>query len=91
MANLFQQGQSVAEQQRPAQGQQTQPQNPNPMQLLQSLRQNPVQVMKQAGYDIPENLAGNPLGIWNHLVSTGQVQQARAAQIQAMAQRMGRR
>lgn len=79
MANLFPQGQPA---QPPAQ---------NPMQLLQSLRQNPVAVMKQAGYDIPQELAGNPLGIWNHLVQTGQVQQARAAQIQAMAQRMGQR
>ena len=80
MANLFQQGQ---------QGQPV-PQM-NPMQLLQQLRQNPVSVMKNYGYDIPQELAGNPLGIWNHLVSTGQVQQGRAAQIQAMAQRMGRR
>ena len=80
MANLF--------------GQQVQAQPPaqmNPAQLLQQLRQNPVNVMKNYGYDIPQELAGNPLGIWNHLVSTGQVQQARAAQIQAMAQRMGRR
>lgn len=81
MANLFQRGQQRA--QPPAQM--------NPAQLLQQLRQNPVNVMKQAGYDIPQELAGNPLGIWNHLVQTGQVQQARAAQIQAMAQRMGRR
>lgn len=80
MANLFQQGQPPAS---------AQPMNP--AQLLQSLRQNPVQVMKQAGYDIPQELAGNPQGMWNHLVSTGQVQQGRAAQIQAMAQRMGRR
>ena len=80
MANLFQQGQLPAP---------TQPMNP--AQLLQSLRQNPIQIMKQAGYDIPQELAGNPQGMWNHLVSTGQVQQARAAQIQAMAQRMGRR
>lgn len=80
MANLFQQGQPPA----PAQPM-------NPAQLLQSLRQNPVQIMKQAGYDIPQELAGNPQGMWNHLISTGQVQQAQAAQIQAMAQRMGRR
>lgn len=80
MANLFGQGQQA---QPPAQM--------NPVQLLQQLRQNPVNVMKNYGYDIPAELAGNPLGIWNHLVSTGQVQQARAAQIQAMAQRMGRR
>ena len=80
MANLFQQGQQA---QPPAQM--------NPAQLLQQLRQNPVNVMKNYGYDIPQELAGNPLGIWNHLVSTGQVQQARAAQIQAMAQRIGRR
>ena len=80
MANLF--GQQV----------QAQPSaQMNPAQLLQQLRQNPVNVMKNYGYDIPQELAGNPLGIWNHLVQTGQVQQARAAQIQAMAQRMGRR
>ena len=84
MANLFnQQGQ----------GQPPAPTQPaNPMQLLQSLQQNPVQVMKQAGYDVPPELAGNPLGIWNHLVQTGQVQQGRAAQVQSMARRMmGRR
>lgn len=79
MANLFQQGQPA---QPPAQ---------NPMQLLQQLRQNPVSVMKQAGYDIPTELAGNPLGIWNHLVNTGQVQQARAAQIQNLVRQMARR
>lgn len=80
MANLFQQGQGQPAQQM------------NPAQLLQQLRQNPVSVMKNYGYDIPQELAGNPLGIFNHLVQTGQVQQARAAQVQSMAQRMmGRR
>lgn len=81
MANLFQQGQQA---QPPAQ-------QMNPAQLLQQLRQNPVSVMKNYGYDIPQELAGNPLGIFNHLVQTGQVQQARAAQIQSLARQMARR
>ena len=48
----------------------------NPMELMQQLRQNPSAILKQAGYNVPENL-NNPQQIINHLLSSGQVTNAR--------------
>lgn len=46
----------------------------NPMQMLQQLQQNPVQFLKQAGLNIPENL-NSPNDIIQHLMNSGQVSQ----------------
>lgn len=58
--------------------------NQNPMQMLQQLRSNPVQFMKSMGYDVPENLANNPMGIAQHLAQSGQFNQQQMQQYQQM-------
>ena len=46
----------------------------NPIQMLQQLQQNPVQFLKQAGLNIPDNL-NSPNDIIQHLMNSGQVSQ----------------
>lgn len=66
------------------------PKQLNPMQVLQQLRSNPVSVLKQAGYNIPEGM-NNPQQMVNYLLQSGQVPQARYQQAMQMLGRMGRR
>ena len=66
------------------------PQQPNPTQMLQQLRSNPVSVLKQAGYNIPEGM-NNPQQMVNYLLQSGQVPQARYQQAMQMFNRMGRK
>lgn len=61
----------------------------NPMQMLQQLRQNPVQVLRQAGLNIPDNLS-DPNAIIQHLMNSGQVSQQRYEQARQMAARFKR-
>ena len=56
----------------------------NPMQMLQQLRQNPVQVLRQAGLNIPDNLT-SPNDIIQHLMCSGQVSQAQYNKAREMA------
>lgn len=69
------------------------PNNPmmgmNPMQMLQQLRQNPMQFLKQAGYNVPDNLT-SPNDIIQHLMNSGQVSQQRYEQARQMAARFKR-
>lgn len=46
----------------------------SPMQLLQQLRQNPMQFLRQAGFNVPANL-NSPNDIIQHLMNSGQVSQ----------------
>lgn len=61
----------------------------NPIQMLQQLRQNPVQVLRQAGLNIPDNLS-DPNAIIQHLMNSGQVSQQRYEQARQMAARFKR-
>lgn len=56
----------------------------NPMQMLQQLRQNPVQVLRQAGLNVPDNL-NDPNQIIQHLMNSGQVSQQRYEQARQTA------
>ena len=47
--------------------------NGQPQMNMQQLQQDPVGMARQAGYNIPENLAGNPQAMVQHLIQTGQV------------------
>lgn len=74
-------------------GQQQAPQMGQPQQmgqLLQQIKANPAQMLKQAGYNVPEN-ASDPQQIINHLIQSGQVTSSRLQIMQRMAQMMGRR
>lgn len=56
----------------------------NPMQMLQQLRQNPVQILRQAGLNVPDNL-NDPNQIIQHLMNSGQISQQRYEQARQMA------
>lgn len=76
---------SFAQAQKPAQ-------QPDMAQRMQQLRQNPIQTLKNAGYNVPQNLANNPQGIFQHLLQTGQIGGPALQRIQPMLNMlMGRR
>ena len=56
---------------------------------LQQIQHNPIGMARQAGYQIPENLAGNPQAMVQHLIQTGQVSNPLLQRIMPMIQRMG--
>lgn len=58
----------------------------NPMQMVQQLRSNPMQFIRQAGFNIPQNLS-DPNAIIQHLMNSGQVSQQRYEQARQMAMR----
>lgn len=62
----------------------------NAMQQLQQLRQNPMQFLRQRGYNVPDNVT-DPQAIIQHLMNSGQVTQQQMNQAQAMAQGFGLR
>jgi len=53
---------------------------------MQQLRSNPAATLKKAGYTIPEGMA-SPQQIINHLLQTGQLQQAQYNQAMQMLRR----
>ena len=56
---------------------------------LQQLRNNPQQFVKQAGWNIPEEIMGNPQAMVMHLIQTGQVGGAAVQRIMPMMRMMG--
>ena len=60
----------------------------NMMQMLSQLRNNPLALLQQAGFNIPANLT-NPQAIIQHLTQTGQINQNQLNQAQQMAQMFG--
>lgn len=62
----------------------------NPAQILQQLRSNPVSMLKQAGYSIPDGM-NNPQQMVSYLLQSGQIPQARYQQTMQMLSRIGRR
>lgn len=62
-------------------------QQQNPQQILQQLQQDPAGMLKQKGLTIPQGMT-NPQQIVNHLISSGQIPNAR---LQQVLQLMGRR
>ena len=47
------------------------------MQMLQSLKSNPMQFILQNRFNVPANILNNPEAMLNHLLSTGQISQQR--------------
>lgn len=54
------------------------------MLMLQQLRQNPSQMLRQAGLNVPDNLS-DPNAIIQHLMNSGQITQQRYEQARQMA------
>ena len=64
--------------------------NGNPNSQMQQLQQNPVALAQQAGYQVPENLAGDPKAMVMHLIQSGQVSNPMLQRILPMIQRLGK-
>ena len=62
--------------------------NGQPMNM-QDLQKDPVGMAQRAGYNIPQNLAGNPQAMVQHLIQTGQISNPMLQKIMPMIQRMG--
>ena len=60
----------------------------NPMAMLSQLKNNPLAILKQAGFNVPDNL-NNPQEIIQHLMNSGQVSQQQLNQAQQMAGMFG--
>lgn len=45
----------------------------NMQDALQQLKHNPVQLIRQAGYNVPSNIATNPQAAVMHIIQSGQV------------------
>ena len=56
---------------------------------LQQIQHNPIGMARQAGYQIPENLAGNPQAMFQHLMQTGQITNPVMQRLMPMLQKMG--
>lgn len=59
----------------------------NPLQMLQMLQANPVQILRRMGLSIPDGVTG-PQQIVEYLARTGQVSQDRLNQAQQMASQL---
>ena len=57
---------------------------------LQQLQNDPIGIAKQKGFDIPQNLAGNPQAMVQHLIQSGQISSPMLQKIMPMIQRMGK-
>lgn len=55
------------------------------MNMVNMLRQNPMQFLAQRGFNVPGNLAADPNQIIQHLMNTGQVSQDQYNRAQQMA------
>jgi hypothetical protein len=63
----------------------------NPMQMLQMIKQNPLQMLQRAGYQLPQGMAmTDPNAIINYLQQSGQLPQERLNQIMQSAQQFRR-
>ena len=62
--------------------------NMNPMQMLTQLRTNPLGMLRQAGFNVPDNIS-NPQAIIQHLMNSGQLSQNQLNQAQMMARNFG--
>lgn len=60
----------------------------NPMALLQQLRSNPLGVLRQRGFNVPDNMT-DPNAIIQHLMNSGQINQAQYDQARQMARQFG--
>lgn len=60
----------------------------NPMALLTQLKNNPLGLLRQRGFNIPDNL-NDPNAIIQHLMNSGQINQQTYNQARQMAQQFG--
>ncbi|MBR0340754.1 MAG: hypothetical protein IJH64_00615 [Oscillospiraceae bacterium] len=56
----------------------------NPQQAIAQIKRDPVGMLKQAGYNVPSNIANDPMAMIQHLVNSGQIPKSR---LQAFARK----
>ena len=56
---------------------------------MQQVQSDPIGMARQAGFNIPENLAGDPRAMVMHLIQTGQVNNPMLQRIMPMIRQMG--
>lgn len=56
---------------------------------MQDIMHDPVGAGKEAGYNVPPNLAWNPQAMVQHLIQSGQVSNPMLQKIMPMMQRLG--
>ena len=59
-----------------------------PQMNMQQLQSDPVGMAKQAGYNIPPNLANNPQAMVQHLIQSGQIGGPKLQQAMQMIRQM---
>ena len=57
---------------------------------IRQVQSNPIGMARQAGYQIPENLANDPKAMVMHLIQSGQVSNPMLQRIMPMIQRLGK-
>lgn len=68
------------------------PQMTNMQDAMTQLRSNPAQMIRQAGYNVPDEISGNPQATVMHLIQSGQIGGQAMQRIQPMLNMlMGRR
>lgn len=60
----------------------------NPMQMLAQLKSNPLGMLRQAGFNVPDNI-NDPNAIIQHLMNSGQINQSQYNKARIMAQQLG--
>ena len=63
--------------------------NGQPQMNMQQLQQDPIGMAQKAGYNIPQNLAGNPQAMVQHLIQSGQIGGQKLQQAMQMMQKFG--
>jgi len=56
---------------------------------MDELKRDPISVAKKKGFQIPDNLAGNPQAMVMHLINSGQVSSPMLQKIMPMMQKLG--
>ena len=64
-------------------------QMPNIMQMLNQFKANPAQMLLQRRLNVPQTMMNDPDAILNHLLQTGQINQAQVNSAYQTAQQMG--
>lgn len=62
----------------------------NPMQMLNQIKQNPMQFIMQKGFNLPEGIGNDPNKIIDHLMKSGQISQQQYDRAVRMAQQFRR-
>ena len=58
--------------------------------MMGQLQANPAEMIRKAGYNVPDEISGNPQATVMHLIQSGQVGGPMMQRIMPLIQRMGR-